>query len=440
MNTPDADRLIRAALTPASTVHAPAELGDEIYRVLLDTPQRRSGLWPIAPRRAPAMAALWVLLIVSILATGLLFAIGALQPRPTPPPDVVSMYHGGPQRTGAMPGPGPLGSIEIGWSVPRTGPIPFNIMPVVAGDSVFVGDGNGTLSALDVRTGETRWESTIGSSVTASPLYADGLVVAGTEEGMIVALDAATGEERWRLDAGSRAGASLAAADGTLFAGTEDGIVFALDIGTGARQWQLTTAGPLTRGPAIDDGRLYVGVAGGRFSAIDLATREVLWAAELGPGELATPAVSGETVYTATGLAELDAPHELVALNTADGSRRWAFSAPSNQPLFVSAVDDQMVYAGSEDFNVYGIDAATGQLQWTFETGGIVGSLASLVDNVLYVPSADRFLYALDTATGAELWRIAVDGEPTIPVVIGGRVIVGTSLGMVTAIVGSELP
>ena len=59
---------------------------------------------------------------------------------------------------------------------------------------------------------------------------------------------------------------------------------------------------------------------------------------------------------------------------------------------------------------------------------------------MLYVPSADRLVYALDTATGAELWRIAVDGEPTIPVVIDGRVVVGTSLGMVTAIVGSEEP
>jgi outer membrane protein assembly factor BamB len=79
-------------------------------------------------------------------------------------------------------------------------------------------------------------------------------------------------------------------------------------------------------------------------------------------------------------------------------------------------------------------------LRWTFETGGIVGSLASLVDDVLYVPSADRFVYVLDAATGMEIWRIAVDGEPTIPVVIGGRVIVGTSLGMVTAIVGSKEP
>ena len=439
MNTHDSERLIRAALAPAPHVQAPPELGDEIYRALLETPQNRGGLWPFAPRRAPAMAALWILLIVSILATGLLFAIGVLEPRPTPP-DIVSMYHGGPERTGAMPGPGPVGPVEIAWSVPRTGVIPFNIMPVVADDTVFVGDGNGTLSALDVRTGELRWEETIGSSVTASPLYADGLVVAGSQEGTIVALDAATGAERWRFDAGSRAGASLAAADGVLFAGTDDGILFGLDIATGARLWQVTAAGPLTRGPAFADGTLYLGVAGGRFSAIDLATLDVLWAVELGSGELATPAVSSQTVYTATGLATPGVPHELVAMNIADGSRRWSFAAPSNEPLFVSAVDNRMVYAGSEDFNLYALDATTGAVRWTFETGGIVGSLASLVDDVLYVPSADRFVYALDAATGVEIWRVAIDGEPTIPVVISGRVIVGTSLGMVTAIVGSEEP
>jgi outer membrane protein assembly factor BamB len=439
MNTHESARLIRAALSPSPHVQAPPELGDEIYRVLLETPQKRGGLWPFAPTRAPAMAALWILLIVSILATGILFALGVLQPRPTLP-DIVGMYHGGPARTGAMPGPGPVGPVEIAWSVPRTGVIPFNIMPVVADDTVFVGDGNGTLSALDARTGELRWEETIGSSVTASPLYADGVVAAGTQEGAIVALDAATGSEQWRFDAGSRAGASLAASDGVLVAGTDDGILFGLDIATGALQWQITTAGPLTRGPAIADGSLYVGVAGGRFSAIDLATRDVLWAVELGPGELATPAVSDGTVYTATGLATTGVPHELVAMDVADGSRRWTFAAPSKEPLFVSAVDDRMVYAGSEDFSLYALDATTGALRWRFDTGGVVGSLASLVDDVLFIPSADRFVYAVDAATGVEIWRVEVDGEPTIPVVIDGRVIVGTGLGMVTAIVGAEDP
>ena len=41
MNTSDRDLMIRFALTPPAEVHAPADLGDSIYREIVRTPQRR---------------------------------------------------------------------------------------------------------------------------------------------------------------------------------------------------------------------------------------------------------------------------------------------------------------------------------------------------------------------------------------------------------------
>ncbi len=38
---------------------------------------------------------------------------------------------------------------------------------------------------------------------------------------------------------------------------------------------------------------------------------------------------------------------------------------------------------------------------------------------------------------GDEQWRVFVDGTPTIPVVADGRVVVGSDLGELTAIIGS---
>ncbi len=436
MNAMNRDELIRDALTPAAHVQAPIDLGDEIYRTLIRTPQRRSGAWPFVAGRTPAMAGLWLLLIVSILIAGLVFAIGSLLPRPDVP-GIIGMYHGGPERTGIMPGPGPAGTVDVGWSVTRRGGVPFNVMPVVSGDSVFVGDASGSVAALDAQGGGILWEADVASPVTASPVLVDDLVVVGTEDGAIVALDAATGNERWAFAAGSRVGASLAAVDGTVFAGTDDGTMYGLEATTGAPLWEHAADGAITRGPAIADGVMFLGAEGGQFSAIDIATLQVRWVAELGPGELATPAVTDGTVYTATGLSA-DVAHEVVALDIADGSLRWAFAAPSDQTVFVSAVADGLVYAGSEDSNLYAIDAASGALRWTLDTGGGVGSLAAFADGVLYVPSADRFVYAVDAATGEELWKVEVGGAPSIPVVIAGRVIVGTDLGTVVAIVGSD--
>jgi outer membrane protein assembly factor BamB len=43
----------------------------------------------------------------------------------------------------------------------------------------------------------------------------------------------------------------------------------------------------------------------------------------------------------------------------------------------------------------------------------------------------------LRRATGGQLWAFKTEGVPTTPVVVDGRVIVGTDLGKVIALVGS---
>ena len=102
MNTSNRDLMIRLALTPSADVQAPADLNDSIYREIIRTPQRRGLIrlgrlgWLPAPSPLVATLALLALLIV-----GLLIAVLS---RPAAPP-VLAMYHGGPDRTGVMPGP-----------------------------------------------------------------------------------------------------------------------------------------------------------------------------------------------------------------------------------------------------------------------------------------------------------------------------------------------
>ena len=98
---------------------------------------------------------------------------------------------------------------------------------------------------------------------------------------------------------------------------------------------------------------------------------------------------------------------------------------------------NSLVYAVSDDGNVYALDAATGAQRWTAHTGGSLGTLAGLVGNIAYVSSADQTIRAFNALTGEQQWSITVRGTPTMPAVIDGRVFVGTSLGRVVAIGGS---
>lgn len=440
MNAHDRDMLIRAALTPRDDVHVPQDLSEDIYRTLQTTAQRRSGaLWPIRWLVPAASRGLWLVFIVSLLLAGLALALATRPPVPSLLP-LVTTFHGGPERTGVMPGPGPVPPVAIGWQVRLGGPVTFSLMPLTDGRVVWVGDGSGALTALNAETGANLWSAPNGSPITGSPVIVNGLLVAGADDGTVVALDVATGEERWQFSARAAVRASLVATGESIYAGADDGTVFALDPATGALQWEISVGGPVTRGPAIIDGVMYVGATGGRFSAIDLKTHDRLWMREFGPGGLGTPAVANGAVYTTTGLQDYGVPHELVALDVRDGSVLWKFSAPIDLPLFVGAVDEDFVYAVSEDFNVYALDIQTGEQRWLFGTQGSIGTVATLVDDAIYVSSADGAVYALDRMTGQERWRVVVEGTPTIPVVVGGRVIVGTDLGEVIAITGEPPP
>src|SRR4029079_6597885 len=91
------------------------------------------------------------------------------------------------------------------------------------------------------------------------------------------------------------------------------------------------------------------------------------------------------------------------------------------------AVVNGMVYVGSDDNNVYALDASTGALVWTYSTGGDVESSPAVANGVVYVGSFDHKIYALDAATGALIWSFTT-GHIVFspPAVANGVVYVGS--------------
>jgi len=434
MNTSDRDLMIRLALAPAEA-QAPADLGDSIYREIVRTPQRRGlirlGRLGWLPAPSPLLI---TLVLLALLAVGLV--IVALS-RPSSPP-ILAMYHGGPDRTGVMPGPGPVGEGAIQWDVPRPGALPFNSMPLPAEGRVFVGDGSGVLAALDRDSGDVLWELDLGSPIRASPAIGGDLVFAGTDGGEVVAVRAA-GVEAWRKDLqdGPVLASFLVAGD-MLYAGTEGGTLFALEPATGTVRWSVPVGGAVTRGAVIGDGVLYVGAAGGRFSAIDVETQMVLWAAKLGAGEVGTPTLGDGLVYAGRGLLAADSDRALVAIDIDDGDIVWRFPSPVGEQVHMGGLAAGAVYAISEDGNVYALDEGTGEKLWAATIGERLTTPVAIVDEVVYLSAEPRSVVAIDAGSGRELWRVGLLGNGSVPAVSDGRLFVGTDLGHVVAISGSE--
>ena len=88
----------------------------------------------------------------------------------------------------------------------------------------------------------------------------------------------------------------------------------------------------------------------------------------------------------------------------------WVVNAP--------AVVDSVVYVGSDDNNLYALDASTGELLWSFETGDVIRSSPTVAGGGVYFGSNDNHVYALDADTGELMWKHDTEGwvqySPTV--------------------------
>ncbi len=119
------------------------------------------------------------------------------------------------------------------------------------------------------------------------------------------------------------------------------------------------------------------------------------------------------------------------------------------------AIDNQTVYIGSDDGNLYAVEAKTGKLIWKFASQGIIRSQPAISGGLVYIASDDGFLYAVKAQDGTQAWRtdignalartnrekLGTDTRPTgwdymqsSPIVAQGRVYVGSLNGKVYAL------
>jgi outer membrane protein assembly factor BamB len=133
-----------------------------------------------------------------------------------------------------------------------------------------------------------------------------------------------------------------------------------------------------------------------------------------------------------TGLTDGNGP-------TGDVGRAWA-TGTDGAVFGGPAVVDDLVIAGSEDSVVYGIDAGSGDVRWTFEAEGIVDTTPAIAGDTVYVGDREGFLYALDIAGGddQEQWRFETQGEVNSPAVFDGTVYVSSRNGALHAVDAEE--
>ncbi len=123
-------------------------------------------------------------------------------------------------------------------------------------------------------------------------------------------------------------------------------------------------------------------------------------------------------------------------------------------------IQDGILYFGSDDGNLYALDALNGRLKWKFSTKGLVRSRPAIADQRVFFTSDDGFLYAVDASNGQPAWSVDIGNAPSepdkrvnpgtipdprffdylqsSPAIVDGRVFVGSYNGNVVALAADQ--
>ena len=121
----------------------------------------------------------------------------------------------------------------------------ISLRPTANRDTVFAADYEGQVTALDVDTGEVRWQTELNVPVTGGVGYGAGLVMVGTVEGEVYTLDADDGSVLWTSQVSSEILSSPKSNGEIVVVHSIDNKMVALDAKTGEELWQHDGDAPI---------------------------------------------------------------------------------------------------------------------------------------------------------------------------------------------------
>lgn len=288
--------------------------------------------------------------------------------------------------------PPPRQTIPDAWDV-------FTSSPAVANGKVFFGSGDGSVYAVDAKSGVLQWKFATQDVVHASPAVANGVVYIGSWDGHVYAIDAETGQQKWIFKGGddpalhNQVGfqSSPAVVGGTVYVGSRDAHVYALDAATGRKKWDYPTSKSWVNGtPAVRDGTVYVGTSdSSRFMALDARTGRLRFNFDAKAYVFSSAALAGPLAYFGSHNGKL------YAVDAKTGTLAWEFQSEGSKrdPMKVLNPDGSLNRASFApvfgDFQDMYIDF------YRFVSVGAIMSSPAVEDGVVYVGSLDGLLYAL---------------------------------------------
>jgi outer membrane protein assembly factor BamB len=334
--------------------------------------------------------------------------------------------------------------VRTAWSTSIGKAGVFSFSPALSGNNLFVAAADGSVSRLDVSTGQTQWRINAGLPLTAG-VGSDGstIAVAG-EKGVLMAFDA-DGKLRWKAQASSEILSAPAVGQGLVVVRSVDNRIAAYDTETGTRRWVAQrNLPPLTLrsapGIVIAGSTAFVALPGGRLAALALSNGGPRWEVAVGDPRGTTELeriadISGAPAVAGNDVCAVAYQGRIACFDAGTGTPRWMKELSSDVGV---SLDERFVFAADERGAVAAFARESGAGVWR-NTALANRRLTTPVSfgRAVIVGDGQGYIHFLSREDGSMLARVSTDGSAIIagsPIVSGSHAIFQTHAGMVVAL------
>lgn len=325
--------------------------------------------------------------------------------------------------------------VRQAWSA-KIGEVTFPLDVKVVGNTVTVASSEGTVAAIDTRTGADIWRANVGAPIAAGAGSDGRFAAIVTRNNELITLDA--GREIWRQTLPALSFTAPLVAGARVFVLTADRSVTAFDAQSGRKIWTQVRAGePLVLRQAgvllaVGD-TLVVGISG-RLVGMNPQNGTSRWETPIGLSRgtndverlvdlVSTVSREGDIVcvrafQTAVG-----------CVNAVTGNLIWTRPASGYEGLHGN---EKFVYGTEGDGKVVAWNRETGERAWESERLKYRGLTAALaVGRSVAIGDSTGLVHLLSREDGSALNRVSTDGTAiaAAPVLAGESLVVVTRSG-----------
>ena len=354
----------------------------------------------------------------------------------------LSIYLSGCASGVEQPKPAELGpnaaliGVRLAWTA-KIGAVGFPMDVKVTGNAITVAGTDGSVAAIDARTGGDIWRATVGTPLAAGAGGDGRYAAVVTQSNELVVLDA--GRELWRQKLAALSFTAPLVAGARVFTLSADRSVSAFDAQTGRKLWSQTRPGePLVlrqAGVMLAVGDTLVVGLSGRLVGMNPQNGSSRWEAPIAISRgtndverlvdlVAHVSREGDVVCVRAFQAAVG------CVNASTGAVAWTKPASGFEGLHG---DDRFVYGSESDGKIIAWRRTDGERAWVSERLKYRGLTAPLaVGRSIAVGDSTGLLHLLSREDGSPVNRVSTDGSAiaSAPVLAAGdTLVVVTRLG-----------